>query len=65
MSYSYLIYMYCIILLHHIKFILHNPQQMKTHVKEDCAMVRRTCRYQAVGCKFEVSGVTKYYAVNM
>ena len=29
---------------------------MKTHVKEDCAMVRRTCRYQAVGCKFEGSG---------
>ena len=30
-------------------------QQMKTHVNEDCAMVRRTCRYQIVGCKFEVS----------
>ena len=39
----------------HVTFILLNRQQMKTHVKEDCAMVRRTCRYQAVGCKFEVS----------
>ena len=41
----------------HITFVP-NPQQMKTHVKEDCAMVRRTCRYQAVGCKFEVRRLT-------
>ena len=40
--------------------ILPNTQQMKTHVNEDCAMVRRACRYQVVGCKFEVSGLSHF-----
>ena len=31
---------------------------MKTHVNEDCTMVRRACLYQVVGCKFEVSGLS-------
>ena len=53
-------YLDCVIRLKHVTVHMFPicTQQIKAHVNEVCVMVRRNCRYEAIGCKFEVSGLT-------